>query len=94
MEELSMGDKTDDLQKLNENGHIGATKRIELLLWGDKTLGIRGLKGRVDRIERTMLIMLLMLILITLVTVADLNLAHGSSLLALLVKGLLGGLVP
>lgn len=87
--------KPDDLQKLNQGGNIDAMKRIELLLWGDKTLGIRGLKGRTDRIEKVGLIMMMMLVLITLVTIADLNLGNGGhGLLALLLKGLLGGIAP
>lgn len=91
MEKPNMGKKPDDLQKLNENGEINAVKRIELLLWGDEKLGIRGMKGRLDRVEKVGSIALLLLIIILLVTVADLQLTDSSGLLPLLVKGLLGG---
>lgn len=86
-----MGKKPDDLQRLNENGEITPLKRIEMLLWGDKKLGIIGLKGRMDRVERVGLIGILLLIVILLVTVADLQLVDGGTgLLPLLIKGLLG----
>lgn len=86
-----MGRKPDALQKLNADGGYNATQRIELLLWGDKKLGICGLKGRMDRVERVGLVMLMLLIVILLVTVADLNLVNGGGgLLPLLIKGLLG----
>ena len=91
MEKTNMGSKPDDLQKLNENGEISAVKRIEMLLWGDKELGILGLKGRTDRIERVGLVMMVLLIFILLVTMADLQLTGSSNLFDLLIKGLLGG---
>lgn len=90
MEKSDMGAKPDDLQKLNENGEIGALQRIELLLWGDKELGIIGLKGRTDRIEHVGLVGMLLLIIILLVTVADLQMTDDTGLLPLLIKGLLG----
>jgi len=90
METHNMGKKPSDLQKLNENGEIKPLKRIELLLWGDEELGILGMKGRMDRVERIGLIGMVLLVFILLVTIADLQLTGSSSLLELLVKGLLG----
>ena len=85
-----MAKKQSALEKLDDNGEISPTKRIELLLWGDKGLGILGLKGRMDRVERIGLVGMILLIFILLITVADLQLTGSSSLIELLLQGLLG----
>ena len=91
METPNMAKKQSALEKLDDNGELSPTKRIELLLWGDKELGILGLKGRMDRVERVGLVGVLLLIVILMVVVADLQLVNGGKgLLPLLIKGLLG----
>jgi len=90
METPNMAKKQSALEKLDDNGELSPTKRIELLLWGDKELGILGLKGRMDRVERIGLIGMVLLVFILLVTIADLQLTGSSSLLELLLTGLLG----
>ena len=83
--------KNKDARKtLDEHDHISPIRRIELLLWGDKELGIRGLKDRDDRGEKVMFAILAVVVFLLIITVADVQATGGKGLLELLVKGLIG----
>lgn len=85
-----MAKNKDARKALDEHDDISPIKRIELLLWGDEELGIRGLKGRVERGEHVMFVILAVVVFLLIITVADVQATGGTGLLELLVKGLIG----
>lgn len=83
-----------------DNAHpsLSFEERIEVLLWGDKKLGVKGIKGRMDKLERMMYVLLAISILTVIALLDHLTGLHNdasagivSKLLQNLVTGLLGG---
>jgi len=57
--------KNSDARELLDNNteKVDPLKRIEILLWGDKKLGVRGLKGRMERLEKLIVISIILSII-------------------------------
>lgn len=83
-----------------DNAHpsLSFEGRIEVLLWGDKKLGVKGIKGRMDKLEHLIYILLGVSVLTATALLDHLTSMHNgtnagivSKLLQGLVTGLLGG---
>lgn len=54
-------------------------QKLELLIWGDKALGIKGIKGRIERMERKILYVLILSTITSLALLEHLTNPHLSS---------------
>jgi len=89
----------DDKQRVdNTHPSLSFEERIEVLLWGDKKLGVKGIKGRMDKLEYLLYILLGISVLTAIALLDHLTSLHNgvnagivSKLLQGLVVGLLGG---
>jgi len=88
-----------DHQRVNDaHPSLSFEERIEVLLWGDKKLGIVGIKGRVDKLQRILYVLLGISVLTAIALLDHLTSLHSSAdagiigkLLQGMVVGLLGG---
>lgn len=77
-----------------DNAHpsLSFEERLEILLWGDKKLGVIGIKGRMDKLDK-MVKVLLILSILTAVGLLDHLTASSSNSSAGIVSRLLQGLL-
>lgn len=88
-----------DHQRVNDaHPSLSFEERIEVLLWGDKKLGVVGIKGRVDKLQRMLYVLLGISVLTAIALLDHLTSLHSgadagivSKLLQSMVTGLLGG---
>ena len=94
-----MNNGKEDQQRVNEaHPSLAFNERIEVLLWGDKKLGVVGIKGRMDKLQHMFYVLLGISILTAFALLEHITSLHSgadagiiSKLLRSTLLGLLGG---
>ena len=78
---LPSKNKNSDDKQIVDNFHprLSFEQRIELLIWGDKKLGVKGIKGRIDKLERLILLVLVLSFITSLALLEHLTNSHVST---------------